>query len=214
MAGQDIPLLPDVHFGTRDRSWGIRPIGAGESQPPPTGAFPQFWWLWTPLNFPGHACFFHSNDDGEGVPWNRRGVIDKIADKAGVASDEFEPAEIDLAYFLGTRRIKQIELQTSEGSLAIIPRAGEDNRTFYMSGLGYMHPTWGHGMDHGELEVGYDVMDLSKIPENDMLYLHIQALSDAILTSGDYRHDGLGVVEQLFVGPHAASGLTGLLDGI
>ena len=214
MAGKEIKISPDIHFGTRDRSWGIRPVGAPESQPPPARAFPQFWWLWTPLNFPGHACFFHSNDDGEGVPWNRRGVVDNIAQNAGVASHEFEPSEIDLSYFLGTRRIKQVDVQTGKSALSIAPRSGKDARTFYMSGLGYMHPTWGHGMDHGELEVGYDVIDLSKIPDHDMLYLHIQALSDAILTSGDYRHDGIGVVEQLFVGPHATSRLTGMLDGI
>ena len=28
---------------------------------------------------------------------------------------------------------------------------------FYMNGLGYTHPTWGHGRDHGELETAYDV---------------------------------------------------------
>lgn len=206
--GQDIALNPATHVGTRDRSWGIRPIGAPESQPPPAGAFPQFWWLWTPLNFDDHACFFHSNDDGEGLPWNRRGVVDSFGDD----TSEFEPDDFDLSYHSGSRRVKQVDLQTANGTLSITPRSGEARRTFYMSGLGYMHPVWGHGMDHGPLETSYDVIDLDEVPAVDMLYLHIQALSDAVLTEEETRHEGVGIVEQLFVGPHASSGLTGIMD--
>ena len=61
--------------GTRDRSWGVRPVGASEPQPPPEGNFNQFFWLWTPCNFGDRSLFFHSNDDGAGNPWNRRAVI-------------------------------------------------------------------------------------------------------------------------------------------
>ena len=194
--------------GTRDRSWGIRPIGAAESQPPPAGAFPQFWWLWTPLNFGDYCAFFHSNDDGEGEPWNRRGVVDTLSGKAR----EFEPQAIDLSYHKGSRRIRQIQLETGNGSLAITPRTGESARTFYMSGLGYMHPVWGHGMDHGDLDVAHDVIALDPDPDIDMTTIHIQALSDAVLTVDGVEHQGMGVVEQLFIGPHATSGLTGLMD--
>jgi len=204
--GQDISVASCR--GTRDRSWGIRPVGAAESQPPPAGAFPQFWWLWTPLNFDQHACFFHSNDDGDGKPWNRRGVVDMIAGKAL----EFEPRTIDLSYHSGSRRIKQVQLETGNGTLSITPRTGDAARTFYMSGLGYLHPVWGHGMDHGDLEVGYDVITLDPAPAIDMTTIHIQALSDAVLTVDGKEHHGIGVVEQLFIGPHAASGLTGIMD--
>jgi hypothetical protein len=204
--GQDIDIANCR--GTRDRSWGIRQVGASESQPPPAGAFPQFWWLWTPLNFDDHACFFHSNDDGDGVPWNRRGVVDTIS---GMAV-EFDPQTIDLAYHSGSRRIKTVQTETGNGSLTITPRTGDAARTFYMSGLGYLHPVWGHGMDHGDLEVGHDIIALDPAPAVDMTTIHIQALSDAVLTVNGREHHGIGVVEQLFIGPHATSGLTGLMD--
>ncbi|MEO0441279.1 MAG: hypothetical protein AAF067_10415 [Pseudomonadota bacterium] len=206
--GEDFALDPASHRGTRDRSWGIRPVGAPESQPPPMGSLPQFWWLWTPLNFDNHACFFHSNDDGEGLPWNRRGVVDAI----GSSAQEFEPPEIDLSYHAGTRRIQNVCVDTGNGTLSITPRTGDTMRTFYMSGLGYMHPEWGHGMDHGDLNTAYDVIDLGNVPDPDMLYLHIQALSDAVLTTDTGEHQGIGIVEQLFVGPHKSSGLRGVLD--
>jgi len=204
--GQDIDI---GHCrGTRDRSWGIRQVGASESQPPPAGEFPQFWWLWTPLNFDDHACFFHSNDDGEGLPWNRRGVVDAIAGTAV----EFDPQTIDLTYHSGSRRIRTVQTETASGSLSITPRTGDAARTFYMSGLGYLHPVWGHGMDHGDLEVAHDVITLDPAPTIDMTTIHIQALSDAVLTIDGHEHHGIGVVEQLFIGPHASSGLTGLMD--
>ena len=81
-----------------------------------------------------------------------------------------------------------------------------------MSGLGYLHPLWGHGMDHGKLETGYDVITLDPTPAIDMTTIHIQALSDAVLTVDGEEHHGIGVVEQLFIGLHATSGLTGLMD--
>ncbi len=194
--------------GTRDRSWGVRPVGAPESQPPPQGALPQFWWLWTPLNFDDHCCFFHSNDDGEGEPWNRRGVVDTI----GVSALEFEPPEIGLSYHPGSRRIRSVQLETGQGKLSITPRTGDAGLTFYMSGLGYMHPEWGHGMDHGELEVANDVIALDPEPAIDMTTIHIQALSDAVLEVDGAEYQGMGIVEQLFIGPHVTSGLTGLMD--
>ena len=147
--------------GTRDRSWGIRPVGAPESQPPPMGAMPQFWWLWTPLNFDNHCCFFHSNDDGEGEPWNRRGVVDTIGGVIRWSSN---------------RKISTSAITRDRGgsskcgwkpatACSPSPRAlATDALTFYMSGLGYMHPDWGHGLDHGGLEVAHDVINLNPEP--------------------------------------------------
>ena len=42
---QVIKISPQEFVGTRDRSWGVRPVGAGESQPMVPFEMPQFW-LW------------------------------------------------------------------------------------------------------------------------------------------------------------------------
>lgn len=50
--GQDIPVDPATWIGTRDRSWGIRPVG--EPDPPGRPADPPFegmWWLYVPMAF-------------------------------------------------------------------------------------------------------------------------------------------------------------------
>jgi len=82
----------------------------------------------------------------------------------------------------------------------------------FMCGLGYMHPEWGHGMFHGENQSLYDSYDLNQDP-HDPPFLHIQAICDFEMKDGDIDHKGIGVLEQLLVGPHFPSGFEGLLDG-
>ncbi len=52
VAGREIAVTPDVWSGSRDRSWGIRPVGeaepAGRAAAEPAGGF---WWLYCPLRF-------------------------------------------------------------------------------------------------------------------------------------------------------------------
>jgi hypothetical protein len=82
-----------------------------------------------------------------------------------------------------------------------------------MSGLGYTHPTWGHGRDHGAFETAYDVIDVGAIDDNAPGQLHIQALARATLEDGGKAYEGAGVLEQFLIGPHAPSGFTSMLDG-
>ena len=90
----------------------------------------------------------------------------------------------------------------------------EPQWNFYMSGLGYTHPEWGHGRTHGELAMSYDVIETAKVTEAEFLHLHVQAFSRVVLTGPDgLRHEGRGVLEQLIIGPHKPSGFKSLLDG-
>lgn len=205
--GTDHILANDRHLGTRDRSWGIRPIGAPESQPPPSGTLPQFYWLWAPLNFPDHATFFHSNDDADGNGWNRRAVVDGLA---GSPTD-YDDTAYAVRYRPGTRRVESLEVSlTPDGSARLLVEpAGPD---FHMSGLGYTHPVWGHGMDHGDSETAYDSIEAAAAEPRDPLHWHIQAFVRATLTLNGMQHHGHGILEQLLIGPHAPSGFTELLD--
>lgn len=205
--GRDHALSGGTHFGTRDRSWGIRPVGAPESQPPPAGSLPQFYWLWAPLNFPGHATFFHTNDDAEGAGWNRRAVVDALENGA----TDYDQTPYEVRYAGETRRVESLLVSLTpdgEATLRIEP-VGPD---FHMSGLGYTHPVWGHGMDHGGPETAYDTIAAADADPHQQLHWHIQAFARATLTLAGEEHRGHGVLEQLLIGPHAPSGFSGLLD--
>lgn len=203
--GESIAIEPAAVMGTRDRSWGIRPVGAPEPQPPPEGNFSQFFWLWAPCNFAGHSAFAHTNDDANGLPWNRRAVIAPV----GGTESDIDDVAIALVYEPGGRRLAEARFSLgTRGSLLLQPIGLH----FYMHGLGYTHPVWGHGRDHGPLEVAYDFIELGVIndvaPEN----MHIQALSDALLTLDGKEYRGTGVLEQLLLGPHKPSGFAALFD--
>ena len=197
--------------GTRDRSWGIRQVGTADAQSSVPPAPQQFYWLWTPCNFDDAAFFCHSNDDGTGAAWNRKAVFDDFS-----AGSRTELTQIDFTtgYGDGTRRVSQLQLAGAQMSATFNPLG----HIFYMQGLGYIHPEWGHGMHHGALRVGFDEIDLADaeaaLKAGKMENLHIQSLSDITLEINGATHHGQGVIEQLFIGPHAPSGFVDLLDGI
>ena len=195
--------------GTRDRSWGIRPIGAAEPQPPPQGNFHQFFWLWTPCNFADRSLFFHSNDDGDGHPWNRRAVLVGGASGNGGGERHYADPGFTAEWQSGTRRLTRLTADFGASTRLTLTPSGP---LFAMSGLGYTHPVWGHGFDHGDLEVAHDSLAEAERAWGNPLAMHVQALVQADLADGDRNDRGVGVLEQLFVGPHAPTGLTGLMD--
>ena len=80
---------------------------------------------------------------------------------------------------------------------------------FQMKGLGYGHPEWAQGMWKGELAVAgesFDPMTLDPLaPEN----IHVQQ----VVRATDGQRTGVGVLEQVCLGPYAPSGFKSLLDG-
>ena len=205
--GERIEVAQADTWGTRDRSWGIRPVGMRDPQTNPYGQAPQFFWLWSPLNFDDRATFYHLNADAAGKAWNTMGRMvsaDGQAEMAAVSSH--------LDYLPGTRIARAARLD-------LVPRAGDaarieltPRRTFYMKGLGYGHPQWSHGLYHGELETGFEVFDLNAVDPADPTHFHIQAICDAELRQGGLTLRGQGVLEQLVIGAYEPYGFNGLAD--
>src|SRR3546814_14010790 len=109
------------------------------------GNFNQFFWLWTPCNFADRSLFFHSNDDGDGHPWNRRAVIvGDVAGKGG-AEQHFDGAAFAVQWAAGTRRLARLDTDLGGGrSLTLTPSAP----VFAMSGLVPTPPIMGPALHH------------------------------------------------------------------
>jgi hypothetical protein len=191
-------------MGTRDRSWGVRPVGSRDEQPNPYAPLPSFFWQWTPINLGNGSLFFHVNADSSGAAWNTRAAWapdgaadDDIVEGAGTLDARLEP---------GSR-------WPAGGKLALdlngAPRSIELEAVgrFQMKGIGYTHPEWGHGLHHGPLRTAREDLALADLDPASMDNLHVQVLCRA---SGDA--EGLGVFEQLAIGPFAPLGLEGLFD--
>lgn len=198
--------------GTRDRSWGVRPIGAPDAQPPSPPILPQFFWLWSPCVMEGGDLYFHTNDDAEGAYWNRRAAW--RPEGGGIADEHhFDAADYKLTWKQGSR-----SAQTA--ALTLNDKAGETKvefdvgPKFMMLGLGYTHPRWGHGISHGEaLTVEREDFVPDELDPMQPQHVHIQAAVGVTMTAPDGSvRRGKGVLEQLVIGPHAPSGFTGMLD--
>ena len=198
--------------GTRDRSWGVRPIGARDAQEPAPPEPPQFFWLWTPANFRHGAFFFHTNDDAHGRAWNTRAVWSPDgAAQDGHTHWNFPHAE--LAWKAGTRQAKSATVSLDDRDPAAGHLEFRPLYEMYMLGLGYGHPEWAHGNNHGERAVGREDLILSQVDPRQPHHLHVQALCDVRYQdrAGEI-HEGRGVLEQFAIGAHAPSGFRSILD--
>ncbi|MFQ3667215.1 MAG: hypothetical protein SNJ79_14485, partial [Sphingomonadaceae bacterium] len=194
--------------GTRDRSWGVRPVGAPDSQPPP--APPQFYWLWAPMQFGDFALFAHTNDDATGEPWNRSAVlVDCVHDRAEKLRDPM----FRIRHTPGTRRAADAVLEARRQDGTPVVATLTPHAHFQMAALGYGHPTRGHGLFHGPLSVVTEAVRTADVDPALPLHAHVQALVSSTLQIGTAAPmAGRGVLEQLAIGPHAPSGFRELWD--
>ncbi len=64
--GDTIAVTPDRYTATRDRSWGIRPVGEAEPAGRPN-EFTGMWWCWIPLRFDDFALHVILEEDRDGA---------------------------------------------------------------------------------------------------------------------------------------------------
>lgn len=201
--------------GTKDRSWGMR--GVGEriqigAPRRPGGAF----FLWAPLvwdDHVSHAVFF---DGADGQALVREGLTSPLYARAADI-----PAELDdvvtrmgtavhrVTYHPGTRLALSCELDLIDLYGKVRTIAMEPQLRFQMKGLGYGHPTWKQGSWIGDMEIGGETFDPAELdllaPEN----IHVQQ----VVNVSDGEQTGIGVLEQIVIGPYRPAGLTDMLDG-
>jgi hypothetical protein len=202
--GQRIQVEPGTWRGTRDRSWGIRPVG--EQPPPGAVSSPlQFYWLWAPVNFDDGALLFDVNEYADGSAWHQHAVWSDLGD---VEPLPYASAQQRLEYQSGTRHARRAEvlLRIKDGREERLEL--EPLYNFYMKGIGYTHPEWGHGRFRGDLAVGGDRFELASVDDRQLDFQHVQAICRARLG----EREGVGVLEQLIFGPHEPSGFKDVLD--
>jgi hypothetical protein len=198
--GGDRLPVGEVVYGTKDRSWGVRPVGLPAPAAPEPSAG-QIFFLWAPINFEDQGLHYMVFEDGEGRPWSETAAL------LPVGGDGFESASVrhQVRWAPGLRRSDGARLDVDgRGPVELTPLL-----TFRMRGAGYFHPTWGHGLWHDELAVGGESHPVGDLDNLDFPNIHVQQVMRA--RWGD--RTGLGVLEQLAIGPHAPSGFAGLLDG-
>lgn len=192
--------------GTKDRSWGVRPVGDPAPMAPAPAAG-QLFFLWAPINFDDIGFHYMVFEDAAGVPWSEAGaLIPVIGGAEPVTGPGTEVVRLtgirhDIRWAAGLRRSDGARLTFDRG-------AGQESidleplLTFRMSGAGYLHPRFNHGRWHDELVVDGEAFAVADLDNVELRNIHVQQVMRA--TWGD--RTGLGVLEQLALGPHAPSG--------
>jgi hypothetical protein len=206
--GRRREVSPTNTWGSRDRSWGIRPTGESAPTGAPVAA-PQFFWLWAPVNFPLLSTHFDSNEYGDGRRWHEVGALARID---GTPPESMRTVDYRVEWRPGTRWAQAFEYDLVDWhdqthTVKLRPRY-----EFQMSGLGYGHPEFGHGMWNGESIVATERIALPIATPCTRQHLHVQAVCDAVYVSPDgATEQGIGILEQLVIGVHP-TGLVGVFD--
>jgi hypothetical protein len=220
--GTSIALDPRTHLGLRDRSWGIRPIGEPVGGAP-SHELPQVFWFWSPVRFDDRVVHGGANERTDGSRWfqfaettavHPSAALDPstgaqpLVDTGGLV-EPMRDLTHDITWRPGTRLADKAVISFGPWNAEPIEVTLEPIAQFPLRGLGYINPDWSHGHWKGELVVGTESWQVDELDPLDVHNLHVQQLCRA--TSGD--EVGIGVLEQLVLGPHDRAGLTDFLDG-
>jgi hypothetical protein len=207
--GHEFPFQGRNVTGVRDRSWGVRAVGLPDSQPPVPAATPQFYWLWVPMSFEDRVVLFYLNEDADGKIWNRGCVMCHD----GCAAQHLQDATIEVDYQPGTRWPSAALVTMTDGAAGKYTVQIKPGPKFFMTGIGYMNPEWGHGFNKGELAIGYDEIRGEEVSVCRPPHVYVEAFSHiSLTTSAGAVLQGVGVIESLSIGQHAPTGFTGMFE--
>ena len=158
--GDDIAVDPDVWLGSRDRSWGIRPVGEGEpAGRPADDPTAGLWWLYVPLRFDDFAVIVIVQERPDGY----RILNDATRVWPDGRIEQLGWPEVEVVYTPGTR--------IPERAIISLTERGGKPLTIEVASLGYValhvgagyggDPDWGHGQWRGPGWVDSAVYDLN-----------------------------------------------------
>ncbi len=212
----EIRVDPTVCLGTKDRSWGIRGVGEPETGGAPPQRLPGFFFLWAPLFWDDHVTHAIFFDGPRGEALIREGIVaplyaaeDEIPGVQDGLDERMATARHRVQYHPGSRlaRSAELDLVPLEGDIRTISM--EPILKFQMKGLGYGHPEWGQGMWKGEEALGGESFDPRQLDLLARENIHVQQ----VVKTSDGTRTGVGVLEQVCIGPYRPSGFESFLDG-
>lgn len=205
--GTSFAVTPDLWLGSRDRSWGIRPVGeadpAGRNADEPIEGF---WWLYAPLRFDDFAIVVIVQEDPDG----HRVLND--AQRIWPASDGRRPEQlgwprVEVHYRSGTREPTGATIHLTEpDGTPLVLEVETKGFVALNAGTGYGgDPGWAHGAWKGRGWVEGVDTDLTDPSVAAMIPF---GLLDHVARATIDGHEGWGLFEHGTFGRHDPSGFT------
>lgn len=204
-------------YGTRDKSWGVRPVGEPQGGAPGLlSGDPGVYWCWNPINFGDFCTQMGTFEDREGRPTQvSADLLPLYADPADIPRGEdpglikMTQVEHTIAWEKGTRRAASAQVYMVDATGTEYDIKLEPLLRFQMLGVGYNHAEWGHAFWKGELETAREEWDLEAMNPLEYQNLHVHQVVRA--TMGE--RVGMGTLENIVIGRHARSGFKDFFDG-
>ncbi len=204
--GRRVEIRSDRCQGLRDKSWGVRPIA--EQSAAAIGAGSVFW-MNVVLQLEDDFSVARTAQDAHGRPRTLAGYYAPLYAASGevpIGEQQLRHMttwEFELDFLDDSRRITggRYRFCWPDGSETQID--GRPLGTFWYAGLGYEHPRWHHGLDHGGLVVEREdwsvaEVDLSRPDRQFMCHVMEYCMGGTVIGSGH--------TEQLFLGPYSPYG--------
>ena len=215
-AGQDFAVTHDTWVGTRDRSWGIRPVG--ESEPQTRYGMEHelgMWWCWVPLRFEDHSMMviIQEGPDGHRVLTE---AVRMFPTESGRHVEQLGWPEIDIAYRPGSRYPTQAVIHVAERGRQPFDVTIELLGGMALNvGCGYgADPDWNHGRWMGRGYVANAVYDMADAAVAGRVgWAPIDFVARATQVGGS--HDGAvgyGIFEHMSIGRHEPSGMADIMS--
>ena len=208
-------------IGTRDKSWGVRPVGEPAGGAPGLmNNEPGVYWVWNPINFGSFSTQMGTFEDRDGhatqvsadlVPLYANPDDIPIGEDPGII--EMTEIHHEMHWEAGTRRAGSAQMNFKDKQGLSYDYTVETGQRFYMLGIGYNHFEWGHGYWKGELETGREEWNLDEVDELDYQFIHTHQVVNATLKTGGEVFKGVGTLESIVIGRHTRSGFADSFDG-
>ena len=206
---QEFTVTPDRWQGSRDRSWGVRPVG--ESEPPGVQARnpAQFYWMYAPMQFDEFSILAIVQEDAAGNRVLEEGVR-VWPEASGRPVQQLGRPEYRPQYAPGTREVQTATIAFSPPGAAPLGIAVRPVLPVsIMVGTGYgLEADWKHGMYQGpDLVVQGLRYDLTKAEDKARMWGMIDSVAVFECTENGTTVTGAGLFEYWPFGPHAPTGL-------
>ena len=206
---QTFDVTPDAWVGSRDRSWGVRPVGEPEAPGIHTDPVMVGMWNYIPMIFDDHSILVMVQEEGDGTR--------TIDEATRVWHDPERPSE-----WLGRpepeHTLKSGTRLTEGGSVVRLPDAPGGPleitvdpvvRCYLAIGTGYgLGDEYRHGMWLGD-EV---TVEGKSWPQEELdgwaWYAIVENATKFAYTDATGTHEGIGMLEHMFISTYPKLGLT------
>lgn len=206
---------PATWTGTRDRSWGIRPVGEAEPSGRTDAEIAEdwgMWWMYTPLRFDDLSMLIVVQEESDGYRVHNDAVM---AGPDGVPQQMGWP-RATIEYIPGTRLPVAATVALTDPQGRPMTLSVKCHGFIALNaGPGYgTDPEWTHGQWRGRDWSLYSEVDMADDAVTSMLpFATIDHIAEAELTDGEGNvHHGWGMFEHMIIGAHKPTGFGSLFD--